>query len=54
LKERRKWRGRGWVRELLVKWEGYTRPTWEPANALEETEALDLYKAEKRAVTDGT
>jgi hypothetical protein len=42
LKERRKRRGRGWVRELLVKWEGYARPTWEPANALEETEALDL------------
>jgi len=54
LKERRKRRGRGWVQEYLVKWEGYARPTWEPADALADAEALDVYEAAKRPATDGT
>jgi hypothetical protein len=29
--------------EYRVKWQGYARPTWEPATALEDTEALDAY-----------
>jgi hypothetical protein len=29
--------------EYLVKWNGYAKPTWEPASALEETAVLDTY-----------
>ncbi len=47
LQDRRKRRGRGWVKEYLVKWDGYARPTWEPASALEDAEALDVYEARK-------
>jgi hypothetical protein len=37
-------RGWGRRRELLVKWTGYTEPTWEPANAMEEVAALDEFE----------
>jgi len=30
--------------KLLVKWEGYTKPTWEPAEELTETEAYATYQ----------
>jgi transposase InsO family protein len=31
--------------KLLVKWKGYTKPTWEPAEEFEETEAYENYLA---------
>jgi hypothetical protein len=37
-------RGQGRQRELLVKWTGYTEPTWEPADAMEEVAALDKFE----------
>ena len=30
----------------LVKWKGYNRPTWEPREVLEDTEALDIFLSE--------
>ena len=47
LQERQKRRGRGRILEYLVKWDGYARPTWEPASALQDTAALDIYEARK-------
>ena len=46
LAERYVRRGRGRYRELLVKWAGYTDPTWEPATNLQDTTALDTYEAQ--------
>ncbi|KAI0992988.1 hypothetical protein K3495_g15196, partial [Podosphaera aphanis] len=37
-------RGRGLQRLVLVKWKGFADPTWEPLQALQETEALDKYE----------
>ena len=34
-------------RQLLVQWVGYPNPTWEPFDALENTEALDRFEALK-------
>ena len=34
--------------KYLVKWTGYQQPTWEPARALQETIALDLYEKQKQ------
>lgn len=31
--------------QVLVKWVGYVKPTWEPLSAFEETEALDRFEA---------
>ena len=31
--------------KLLVKWKGYTKPTWEPVRELVDTEAFDIYQA---------
>jgi RNase H-like domain found in reverse transcriptase/Integrase zinc binding domain/Chromo (CHRromatin Organisation MOdifier) domain len=45
-------RGRGSQKQFLVKWEGYARPTWEPALALEDTLALDAYE-QQRAAPEG-
>jgi hypothetical protein len=36
-------KGRGF--QVLVKWVGYVKPTWEPLGAFEETEALDRFEA---------
>ena len=47
LQERQKHRGRGRILEYLVKWDGYARPTWEPASALQDTAVLDIYEARK-------
>ena len=33
-------RGRGRLRQVLVKWKGYAQPTWEPLRAMENTLAL--------------
>jgi hypothetical protein len=33
--------------EYLVKWEGYTNPTWEPATALEGNDALAAYREQQ-------
>ncbi|KAI0991907.1 hypothetical protein K3495_g16280, partial [Podosphaera aphanis] len=38
-------RGRGFRREVLVKWEQIEEPNWEPRASLEETEALDIFEA---------
>ena len=38
--------------KLLVKWTGYTKPTWEPLMELLETEALDLYETENNLTLD--
>lgn len=38
-------KGRGKKLKLLVKWEGYTKPTWEPAEEFTETEAYTVYQA---------
>lgn len=43
--ERTKRVGRGTRREFLVKWSGYSTPTWTPATNLEDTEALDEWEA---------
>ena len=47
LQERQKRRGRGRILEYLVKWDGYTWPTWKPASVLQDTAALDIYKTQK-------
>ena len=39
---RHKRQGRGWC--LLVKWLGWSKPTWEPLQQLQETTTLDAYK----------
>ena len=39
-----KTRGRGRVREALVKWLGWSSPTWEPVSTLNELEALDDFE----------
>jgi hypothetical protein len=49
LNERQAHRGRGRQHQFLVKWRGYQKPTWEPASALEETEALDRWEARGQA-----
>jgi hypothetical protein len=36
--------GRGTRREVLVKWTGYSRPTWEPLASFEDTAALDTFE----------
>jgi hypothetical protein len=36
--------GRGSRKEVLVKWTGYTRPTWEPLTNFEDTAALDTFE----------
>jgi hypothetical protein len=38
-------RGRGRQCQVLVKWIGYARPTWEPLSALADTAALESYEA---------
>jgi hypothetical protein len=38
-------RGRGFRREVLVKWVGYKNPTWEPRSYVEDTAALDEFEA---------
>jgi hypothetical protein len=47
--------GRGSRREVLVKWKGYARPTWEPLISLEDTVALDIFEERfgPAATTDG-
>lgn len=40
-------RGKRTRLEYRVKWKGYAIPTWEPANALEDVEALDAYLKRK-------
>jgi hypothetical protein len=37
-------RGRGWRHEYLVKWTDYARLTWEPASAMKDTVALDVFE----------
>jgi hypothetical protein len=41
LRERVVQRGQGTKKQFLVKWAGYQRPTWEPAESMKETAALD-------------
>jgi hypothetical protein len=36
--------GRGVSRKLLVKWKGYTHPTWELCSILEEILALEAWE----------
>ena len=36
--------GRGSRREVLVKWTGYARPTWEPLSNLDDTAAFDTFE----------
>lgn len=38
-------RGRGWVRQVLVKWKGFAEPNWEDREQLENVEALDRFEA---------
>jgi hypothetical protein len=40
-------------KEYLVKWEGWRHPTWEPASALEDAEALDRYLATREGEKEG-
>ncbi len=44
--------GRGSRREALVKWTGYTRPSWEPLSSLEDTAALDTFEKRYGPATD--
>ena len=39
--------GRGRKRKYLVKWKGYTQPTWEPYSFVKELAALDTWEANK-------
>lgn len=39
-------RGRGKVRECLVRWNGYWSPTWEPVAELKDTEAMERFEAQ--------
>jgi hypothetical protein len=43
--------GRGSRREVLVKWTGYARLTWEPLASLEDTAALDTFEQRFRPAT---
>ncbi|KAI6622526.1 hypothetical protein MCOR07_011848 [Pyricularia oryzae] len=38
-------RGRGGGRQVLVKWQGYDNPTWEPLELMTDTRALDEFEA---------
>ncbi|KAI0993224.1 hypothetical protein K3495_g14960 [Podosphaera aphanis] len=38
-------RGRGWKREVLVKWKSRAEPNWESRSNLDQTEALDRFEA---------
>jgi hypothetical protein len=44
LRAERKRVGRGFRREVLVKWHGYAEPTWEPRNELQNNTALDEFE----------
>jgi hypothetical protein len=44
LRARSRKRGRGYQRQVLVKWKGYALPTWEPLQAMKETAALDEFE----------
>ena len=41
-------RGRGHQRQVLVKWTGYSDPTWEPESAFQDVTALDAYESLSR------
>jgi hypothetical protein len=45
--ERRKRIGRGYRHEFHIKWEGYSRLTWEPAYNFTESAALDEWEAQQ-------
>jgi hypothetical protein len=45
LRAERKAIGRGFRRQVLVKWQGYAEPTWEPRNEFEDNIALDEFEA---------
>jgi len=49
--ERKRRRGRGFQHQLLVKWEGYQRPSWEPALALIDTKAFATWRQVMPEVT---
>ena len=38
-------RAKGRQRQVLIKWKGYLTPTWEPTEALANTEAYYIFKA---------
>ena len=38
-------RAKGRQRQVLMKWKGYLTPTWEPTEALANTEAYHIFKA---------
>jgi transposase InsO family protein len=38
-------RGRGEFRQALVHWTGYAEPTWEPVEAMQETDAMKAFEA---------
>jgi len=38
--------------KLLVKWTGYSQPTWEPLNNFLDTAALDEFEAQHGKVTN--
>jgi hypothetical protein len=37
-------RGQRGRRQVLVKWEGYVQPTWEPLDNFQETAALEAFE----------
>jgi hypothetical protein len=37
--------GRGWVRQLLIKWKGYADPDWQPRSLFTEVQDLDRFEA---------
>jgi len=53
LDERTIRRGRGHMKQYLVRWTGYARPTWEPARSMEDTEALDHWLQHHNALAEG-
>ncbi|PHH58762.1 hypothetical protein CDD81_4662 [Ophiocordyceps australis] len=44
LAARWKKKGRGKIREVLVKWKGYQDPTWQPLKDLADNEAVDIFE----------
>lgn len=45
--------GRGTREEVLVKWKGYSEPTWEPRSLLQDTSALDAFEKEEGSNVTG-
>ncbi len=46
-------KGKGLKWDYLVKWSGYSKPTWEPVEALEDTVAAEAWEIKHQADMEG-